>query len=78
MIIADKKNHRTSIARLLEYPPRQQLYLEMKDKLRKRVNYTLVMRFTTRLSREMEGFYISSYKTKDGETRYVIYIYNHK
>ncbi|XP_024220191.2 endoplasmic reticulum aminopeptidase 1 isoform X1 [Halyomorpha halys] len=70
-MITDRKNHRLSIARLLEYPPRQQLYLEMKDKFRKRVNYTLVMRFTTRLSREMEGFYISSYKTKDGETRYL-------
>lgn len=67
-MVMDRKNHRLGIAKILEYPPRQQLYIEMKEKLRKR-NYTLVMRFTTRLSREMEGFYISSYKTKDGETR---------
>ncbi|XP_024085404.1 endoplasmic reticulum aminopeptidase 1-like isoform X2 [Cimex lectularius] len=70
-MVTDRKSHRFPIARMLEYPPRQQLYLEMKDKFRKKVNYTIVMRFTTRLSREMEGFYISSYTNKDGEKRYL-------
>ena len=54
---------------MLEYPPRQQLYIEMKDKLRKKTNYTIVIRFTNRLGKELEGFYISSYTNKDGEKR---------
>ncbi|CAB0011016.1 unnamed protein product, partial [Nesidiocoris tenuis] len=66
-MVSDKKNHRLPIARILEYPPRQQLYIELKDKLRKKVNYTIVMKFTTRLGKELEGFYISSYTTKSGE-----------
>ncbi|KAL1122590.1 hypothetical protein AAG570_002920 [Ranatra chinensis] len=70
-VTTDRKTHRLGISRMLEYPPRQQLYLEMKDKFRKRVNYTLIMRFTTRLNKELEGFYISSYTTRDGEKKYL-------
>ncbi|XP_073998601.1 endoplasmic reticulum aminopeptidase 1-like isoform X3 [Rhodnius prolixus] len=69
--VTDRKQHRLAISRLLEYPPRQQLYLEMKDKFKRKVNYTLTMKFTTKLSKEMEGFYISSYINKDGEKRYL-------
>ena len=69
MVTADRKTHRLAISRLLEYPPRQQLFLEMKEKFKKKTNYTLVMKFTTRLGKEMEGFYISSYTTKDGDKK---------
>ncbi|XP_046689288.1 LOW QUALITY PROTEIN: endoplasmic reticulum aminopeptidase 2-like [Homalodisca vitripennis] len=71
MVTTDRKTNRLQIARFLEYPNGQQLYLEMKEKFRRRVNYTLIMRFATRLSRELEGFYLSSYTTKDGERRYL-------
>lgn len=69
MVTTDRKTHRLQIARFLEYPRGQQLYLEMKEKFRKKVNYTLIMRFATRLSRDLEGFYLSSYTTKEGERR---------
>ncbi|XP_049864292.1 endoplasmic reticulum aminopeptidase 1-like isoform X3 [Schistocerca gregaria] len=65
------RNHRMAISRLLEYPAGQQIYLEARDKFRKKVNYTLSLRFTSRLSRELEGFYLSSYVTKDGERKYL-------
>ncbi|KAF6199081.1 hypothetical protein GE061_007106, partial [Apolygus lucorum] len=73
-IVTERRKNRSpslQVARMLEYPPRQQLYLELKDKLRKKTNYTIVMRFTTRLGKEMEGFYISSYTNKEGEKRYL-------
>lgn len=57
------------IARMLEYTGFQQIYIEIKDKFRKKHNYTLNVRFTSKLSREFEGFYISSYISKDGERR---------
>lgn len=72
-MIQDRKGHNLKIVRLLEYPNAQQIYLEIKDKFRKRGNYTLNLRYTTKLSQEFEGFYISSYITKDGDRRYSKY-----
>lgn len=72
MVTTDRKTHRLQVARFLEYSTGQQLYLELKEKFRKRVNYTLIMRYATRLSRELEGFYLSSYTNKDGERRSAI------
>lgn len=69
VVTTDRKSHRLPVVRLLEYSHGQQLYLEMKDKFRRKVNYTLIIRFSTRLGKELEGFYISSYTTKDGEKR---------
>lgn len=57
------------ITRMLEYPPAQQIFIEMKDKLKRKTNYTLMLRFKSRLSRELEGFYLSSYTTQDGEKK---------
>lgn len=64
-----------SITRFLEYPPFQQIYLEVKERFRKKVNYSLTMKFNSKLSLELEGFYLSSYINKDGEKRYVIELY---
>ncbi|XP_039283006.1 LOW QUALITY PROTEIN: glutamyl aminopeptidase [Nilaparvata lugens] len=69
-MLTDRKT-RLPITRLLEYPPAQQIYIEVKEKFRKKVNYTLVLRFTSRLSHELEGFYLSSYTTAEGEKRYL-------
>lgn len=59
------------IAKLFEYPRREQLYLELEDApFRKRNNYTLFLSFNSTLnSTELKGFYFSSYTTPDGENR---------
>lgn len=74
-MVQDRKGHNLKIARLLEYPGADQIYIEIKDKFRKRGNYTLNLRYTTKLSQEFVGFYISSYINKDGERRCVYNIY---
>lgn len=70
-IVQDRKGHNLRIARILEYLGAEQLYIEIKDKFRKKNNYTLNIRYTTKLNRDFEGFYISSYVNKDGERRYI-------
>ncbi|XP_031336695.1 endoplasmic reticulum aminopeptidase 1-like isoform X2 [Photinus pyralis] len=69
-IVQDKKGHPIRISRLLEYLEGQQIYIEIKEKFRKKHNYTLNIRYTTKLNRDFEGFYISSY-INNGERRYL-------
>lgn len=69
-MVQDRKGHNLRVSRFLEYLDGQQLYIELKDKFRKRNNYTLNIRYTTKLGRESRGFYISSYMSKDGDRRY--------
>jgi hypothetical protein len=68
-MVQDRKGHSMRVAKMLEYTGAQQIYIEMKEKFRKRHNYTLMIRFSSKLSREFEGFYISNYINKDGERR---------
>lgn len=71
-MILDKKGHNVRVTRLLEYVRGEQIYIEVKDnKFRKRNNYTLNIRYITKLNREQEGFYVSSYVKADEERRYV-------
>lgn len=56
---------------MLEYSAGQQVYIEFKENLRKKTNYTLILRYHTRLNQDMEGFYLSSYTTKDGKKKWV-------
>jgi aminopeptidase N len=70
-MVQDRKGHSMRVAKMLEYTGAQQIYIEMKEKFRKRHNYTLMIRFSSKLSREFEGFYISNYINKDGERRYL-------
>ncbi|ODN00507.1 Endoplasmic reticulum aminopeptidase 2 [Orchesella cincta] len=62
-----------NISRLLEYPPFQQMYLELAEgsKLVPGKNYSLGIRFYTNISTELEGFYLSSYVNSQGERRYL-------
>lgn len=46
---------------MLEYPPRQQIYIELRDKLRKKSNYSLNLRWYSKLIPEPEGFYVDEY-----------------
>lgn len=57
------------IVRVLEYTERQQLYIELKDRLRRKSNYTLSMRWYARLETEPEGFYVDQYDGIDGRKR---------
>ncbi|XP_043267317.1 endoplasmic reticulum aminopeptidase 2-like isoform X2 [Venturia canescens] len=71
-MVQDRKGHRLKIAKLLEYPKHQQLYLELEEsKFRKRGNYTVHLRFVSKLTSKLEGFYLSTYVTADGEKRYL-------
>jgi Peptidase family M1. len=54
---------------MLEYSAGQQVYIEFKENLRKKTNYTLILRYYTRLNQDMEGFYLSSYTTRDGKKK---------
>lgn len=56
---------------MLEYTGAQQIYIEIKDKFRKRNNYTLNIRYTTKLGMDYEGFYVSTYTNENGDTRYL-------
>lgn len=70
-MIQDRKGHNVRITKMLEYLGGQQVYIEIKDRFRKRNNYTLNIRYTSKLSQDFEGFYVSSYINKDGERRYL-------
>jgi hypothetical protein len=60
-----------NITEMLEFIPGQQLYIESLQPFMKNHNYTLKLRFIYRLSTELEGFYVSSYTTPEGEKRYM-------
>ncbi len=54
---------------MLEFPAREQIYLEMDDTMSPGVTYAVRLKFQYKLSENLEGFYISSYKDKDGHER---------
>ncbi|XP_014219724.1 glutamyl aminopeptidase [Copidosoma floridanum] len=67
-MVQDRKGHRLKIAKLLEYPKHQQIYLELEEsKFRKRGNYTVHLRFMSKLKNDLEGFYLSSYVNANKE-----------
>lgn len=68
-LVLDSKGHELEIERFLEYTYAQQIYIEMKDYLQKGQNYSLNIMYISRLGRELEGFYLSSYVDEGGETR---------
>lgn len=57
------KGFSLKINRMLEYPPRQQIYIEFRDKLRKKSNYSLNLRWYSKLSSDAEGFYVDEYES---------------
>lgn len=68
-MIQDRKGHYIKIVKLLEFLGRNQIYIEIKEKFKKRNNYTLHLRYTSKLSKTYEGFYVSSYVNSDGEKK---------
>lgn len=59
------------IQKVLEFPPRQQLYIELKDRLRRKTNFTLNLRWYSRLISDPEGFYVDQYDGGNGVKRYI-------
>ncbi|XP_049884062.1 uncharacterized protein LOC126379375 [Pectinophora gossypiella] len=49
------------VAKVLDYPPADQTYIEFKEKLRRKYNYTLSLRFITKLDRsdKQRGFFLA-------------------
>ncbi|XP_055534646.1 endoplasmic reticulum aminopeptidase 2 isoform X2 [Wyeomyia smithii] len=58
------KGYALKILRILEYPPRQQLYIELRDKLRKKANYTLSIRWYSKMISEPDGFFVDQFETE--------------
>ncbi|KAF8776973.1 Glutamyl aminopeptidase like protein [Argiope bruennichi] len=59
------------VVRSLEYPKHEQLYIEIEGTLKPYQDYILWIDFKKHLKEKLEGFYISSYKTSDGQKRYL-------
>ncbi|XP_029723553.2 endoplasmic reticulum aminopeptidase 2 isoform X1 [Aedes albopictus] len=56
------KGYALKILRILEYPPRQQLYIELRDKLRKKTNFTLSIRWYSKMITEPDGFFVDVFE----------------
>uniref|UniRef100_A0A8C0QZ94 Aminopeptidase n=1 Tax=Canis lupus dingo TaxID=286419 RepID=A0A8C0QZ94_CANLU len=55
--------------RVLEYPPHEQIALVASEPLVVGLPYTVVIDYTGHLSGHLNGFYKSTYRTKEGEVR---------
>ncbi|XP_055850973.1 endoplasmic reticulum aminopeptidase 2 [Episyrphus balteatus] len=71
IMISGNRGHTIKIIRLLEFPPRQQLYIEFKEKLKKKNNYTLNLRWYSKLNFEPHGFYLDYYENSKGLQRFL-------
>ena len=58
------KGYALKILRILEYTPRQQLYIELRDKLRKKANYTLSIRWYSKMITDPDGFFVDQFETE--------------
>lgn len=62
-------NERLNVERMLEYPYREQIYLETDDYMEPGVTYAIRIKFQYKLSEHLEGFYLSRYRDKNGQER---------
>ena len=62
-------NERLNVERMLEYPYREQIYLETDDYMVPGVPYAIRLKFQYKLSNHLEGFYLSRYKDKNGDEK---------
>ncbi|XP_037080725.1 endoplasmic reticulum aminopeptidase 1-like [Pollicipes pollicipes] len=60
-----------SLSKLLLYPRRDQMYLEVNEPLVQGQNYSLFLKFSYTLKETLEGFYLSHYVTPSGAKRYL-------
>ena len=63
-------NERLKVERLLEFPERQQIYLETDGIMSPGVTYAIRIKFEYKLNDRLAGFYLSTYNDKNGNERY--------
>ena len=61
-------NERLKVVNMLEFTPREQIYLET-DKMMNPDNppYSIRLKFEYKLSNQLAGFYLSKYRDKNGK-----------
>lgn len=69
--LTDSKQKRLTIVRRMQHKENQQYLIATNEELKEKERYSLDMEFSGVLSKNMEGFYRSSYKTKSGQVRLV-------
>lgn len=67
--LTDSNQKRLKIAQTVQYKKNQQHLIAVNEELREKERYALYLEFNGTLSKNMEGFYRSSYKTKSGQAR---------
>lgn len=67
--LLDSNKKYANASKILQNKKHEQILLVLNDELEMSKYYTLELTFTGKLSNKMAGFYRSSYKTKEGETR---------
>lgn len=72
--VLEGEDREIPILQRLEYPKHEQLYIEVANALKPYREYTLWIDFKKHLEEKLEGFYISSYRTSDGQKRYHCYL----
>lgn len=70
-VVLEGSKRAIEVVKSLEYPKNEQLYIEVNEILKPHENYTLWIDFKKHLEEKLEGFYISSYKSADGQKRYL-------
>lgn len=60
-------NEKLFVHRLLEYPEREQMYLETTTPMKPGKTFSVRLKFEYNLTHSLEGFYLSTYKDKEGQ-----------
>ena len=70
VMVKDVNQREILTTRTLYYPYHQQIYIELKNYLQVGNNYSLALRYEGRVRTDLEGIYLSSYKSPNGMKRY--------
>ena len=54
---------------MLEFTPREQIYLETDEMMTPEIPYSIRLKFEYKLSNQLAGFYLSKYKDKNGKEK---------
>ena len=62
-------NARLKVVNMLEFTPREQIYLETDEMMTPEQPYSIRLKFEYKLSNQLAGFYVSKYKDKNGKEK---------
>ena len=65
-------NERLKVVNMLEFTPREQIYLETDQLMTPDNAYAIRLKFEYKLSNQLAGFYLSKYRDKNGKDGYVL------